>query len=570
MDPRVLAVWPMGDRSSPARLASPKGLWHPRSFLCPDRGGWAKLNDALGSLAARGCRTRGRATKSRPHCAASSRAQDSISGRTDPDPSPEGAPKIRLDRLLSGVKLLQARGDFTTVDVSRLSFDASDAGPDALHCCIPGASVDGHDLASNAVAAGAPALLCERMLRLPVPIAVVEPSTVRRVMATLAAELAGHPSRSLTVVGVTGTNGKTTVTHLLASIFEAHGWPTAVVGTLSGPRTTPEAPVLQRLLANHRDNGGAAAAIEVSSHALVAHRVAGMHFAAGVFTNLSQDHLDFHKTMEDYFAAKAELFRPERTGVGIVNGDDPWGRRLLDEIAPRRALEVREFSFSQATEVDLGPGGASFSWRGRRISLRSGGRMTVLNALAAATTAEALGVDSHTVAEGLRAAPVVPGRLEAIPLDQPYRVLIDYAHTPAALTEALSAARQQIRGGRVLVVFGCGGERDKAKRPLMGKVAADLADAVYLTSDNPRREDPMRIMEEVAAGARHARILVAEPDRFIAIENAIADALPGDVVLIAGKGHERYQETALGQVPFDDREVVRLIAGGRGPKQDLT
>lgn len=449
------------------------------------------------------------------------------------------------------------------MDVSRISFDARDAGPDALHCCIPGASVDGHDLASNAVAAGAPALLCERMLRLPVPIAVVEPSTIRAVMAELAAELAGHPSESLSVVGVTGTNGKTTVTHMLASIFEAHGWPTLVVGTLSGPRTTPEAPILQRLLASHRDHGGAAAAIEVSSHALVAHRVDSMRFSAAVFTNLSQDHLDFHKTMDAYFAAKAELFRPERAGVGVINADDPWGRRLVESVAPARGLAVRAFSLSDASEVSFGPGGARLRWRGRRITLRSGGRMTVLNALAAAAAAEAVGIAPSVIADGLAAAPVVPGRLEVLPLGRPYKVLIDYAHTPAALSEALSAARQEAGSGRVLVVFGCGGERDKAKRPVMGKVAAEAADAVYLTSDNPRREDPLGIIEEVAAGATAARRLRLEPDRFVAIEAAIEDAGPGDVVLIAGKGHERYQETAVGQIPFDDREVVRLIATGR-------
>jgi UDP-N-acetylmuramoyl-L-alanyl-D-glutamate--2,6-diaminopimelate ligase len=361
------------------------------------------------------------------------------------------------------------------------------------------------------------------------------------------------------VVGVTGTSGKTTVTHLVQAILEVAGLPCGIVGTLSGARTTPEATDLQALLAAEVAAGRRALAMEVSSHGLDLHRVDATRFAVAVFTNLSHEHLDFHGTMEAYFAAKAKLFAPAFTDQAVVCADDPWGRRLIDELDdPDRGLTVRPYGLADASTLRQGRHGATFSWRGEQVELHLPGRFNVLNALAAATAVETLGVPVATIAKGLSEAPPVRGRFEPVDAGQPFTVLIDYAHKPVALEVALTTARELTSdGGRLWVVFGCGGDRDAAKRPVMGEVAARLADEVVVTSDNPRSEGPRAIISDVQAGIPLGAPVVIEPDRRRAIERALDGARPGDVVLIAGKGHETTQVIGEHSIPFDDRDVAR-------------
>ena len=461
---------------------------------------------------------------------------------------------MHLDQLLADVDLLDVRGDLSGVDVQSVVHDTGDVAPGALFCCIPGRRADGHDFAPAAVGAGAVALVCERFVDVGVAQARVE--ATRPAMARAAAALHGHPSRALTVVGVTGTNGKTTTTYLLDAVLEAHGWQTGIIGTLSGARTTPESPVVQATLARLRDDGARAVAMEVSSHALAQGRVDAVHFAAAVFTNFSQDHLDFHGSMEDYFEAKAALFDVARADVGVVNADDAHGRILLE----RGALPLVPFSMAEAQGLVVGPLGSQFEWRGTPVRLRLGGRFNVANALAAATTAEVLGVPPEDVATGLESLNSVPGRFELVDAGQPFTVVVDYAHTPDGLEQVLTAAREMTGAdGRVAVVFGCGGDRDHAKRPLMGATAVRLADVAVLTSDNPRSEDPALIIEEVRRGIPPRSRVVVEPDRAGAIALALGRARRGDVVVIAGKGHETGQEIAGAIEPFDDRAVARSV-----------
>ena len=400
--------------------------------------------------------------------------------------------------------MLQARGDFSAATITSVTHRHDDVGPGALFCCLRGRRRDGHDFAAAAVAAGAVALLSERPLDLEIGgVAANVPQVVvadaRAAMAPVAAELFGHPSRRLSVVGVTGTNGKTTVTHLLQSVLSAAGRTVAVIGTLSGRYTTPEAPDLQAQLAELADSGTQAVAMEVSSHALCEHRVDAVWFEVVAFTNLSQDHLDYHGDMESYFAAKASLFDPARAQVGVVNADDPWGRRLIESTS----LAVRPFYLADAVGLSFDGAKARFSWEGVPVRLRLGGTFNVVNSLAAAATARELGVPADAIAEGLGAVVAVPGRFERIDDGGAVAVIVDYAHTPRGLEAALSAARGLAArdGGRVIVVFGAGGDRDHDKRPLMGEAATRLADLAVLTSDTPRSEDPAAIIAQVRAGA---------------------------------------------------------------------
>lgn len=472
---------------------------------------------------------------------------------------------MRLDRLLGGVDVLETVGDPSRVDVRAITHDSRAVAPGALFCCVPGAAADGHDFAPGAVAAGAVALLCER--RVPVDAVQVRVEQVRPAMARVAAALFGHPSERLSVVGVTGTNGKTTVTHMLKAVFDAAGVGADVLGTLSGSRTTPESTDLQRILAEMERRGVGAVAMEVSSHALAQHRVDAVSFSVAVFTNLSHEHLDFHGTMDAYFAAKSELFRPGRAARAVVNLSDPWGRRLADSIRGAGVPALHPFSDSDAGDVCVGLRSVDFTWRSRAVHVPVGGRVNVSNALAAATAAASLGIEDAAIVAGLAAVPPVPGRMEVVDAGQPFTVIVDYAHTPDGLRRLLEAARRPDPPARVAVVFGCGGQRDRAKRPLMGEVAGDLADLAVLTNDNPRDEDPEVIIDEVRAGVRHPERLVVEPDRQAAIGLALEWARPGDVVVVAGKGHETGQETAGTVLPFDDREVARRLLArpaGRG------
>ncbi|MGH9223002.1 MAG: UDP-N-acetylmuramoyl-L-alanyl-D-glutamate--2,6-diaminopimelate ligase [Acidimicrobiales bacterium] len=482
--------------------------------------------------------------------------------RSSTAPSPGTAADIQspvpLERLLGGIHVLRAQGVLGAPPVTGVTHDSRAVGPGALFCCVPGTRTDGHDHAPSAVAAGAVALLCERTLDLPAAQVVVPDARIA--MAPVAAAFHGEPSRRMAVAGVTGTNGKTTVTYLLRSILEAAGVPTAVIGTLTGVHTTPEATELQARLAAVAAAGTRAVAMEVSSEALAQHRADATWFEVVAFTNLSQDHLNFHGTMDDYFAAKASLFEPGRARVAVINEDDTWGRRL----AAITELPVRPFSLADASAVHVDRDGSTFTWRGERVRLALSGAFNVSNALAAATIASELDVDPPTIAAGLGAVTSVPGRFQRVDGGGPVAVVVDYAHTPAGLEQALAAARTMAGEGRVLVVFGAGGDRDHAKRPAMGAVATRLADAAVLTSDNPRNEDPMAIIEEVRAGA--ASEVVVEPDRRAAIALAVGSARPGDVVVIAGKGHETAQVFEGGRsVPFDDAAVARDVLAAEKP-----
>ena len=458
-------------------------------------------------------------------------------------------------------------------EISAVVHDTRDVVKGALFCCVRGARVDGHDLADTAVEAGAVALVVDHPLELAaetgddVPQVVVP--DVRAAMGPLAAAFWGFPSRDLMVVGVTGTAGKTTVTHLLRSILVAAGHPSGLIGTLSGAHTTPDATELQAMLAAERDESRTAVVMEVSSHGLELHRVDGTHFAVAVFTNLSRDHLDFHHTMDDYFAAKARLFTPAFTDRAVICVDDPWGRRLvarLAEASPADALPVTTYGLDDVTDLEVRADGCTFTWQGASIHVGLPGRFNAANALAAATTAQMLGIDVATIAAGLRAAEPPAGRFEPVDGPQPFTVLVDYAHKPDALEQALTTSRELVPEGRVTVVFGCGGDRDATKRPIMGAVAAGLADRVVLTSDNSRSEDPLVILDEILAGIpdqRRAEVTV-EPDRRRAIALAVAVARPGDLVLVAGKGHETTQTTGDRVDPFDDRTEVRAALAALG------
>jgi UDP-N-acetylmuramoyl-L-alanyl-D-glutamate--2,6-diaminopimelate ligase len=452
--------------------------------------------------------------------------------------------------LLDDVTVRDARGDPATTPVAAVHFDSRRVTPATLFCCVPGEHTDGHLHAAEAVSRGATALLCEHFLDLPVTQVRVAAGDVRPAMAQVSASWWGHPDRSLEMVGVTGTNGKTTVTQMVGSILRAAGRRTAVIGTLGGTRTTPESPDLQQYLAEYVADGTTSVVMEVSSHAVTQHRVDAVHYEVAAFTNLSRDHLDYHGSMDKYFAAKAALFAPARSRHAVVFVGDPWGTRLFDRIEADRRTAVRR---DEASSVELSVGSSRFVWRGRFVDLPLSGRFNVDNALVAAAVATTLGIDEDHVVAGLGATPVVPGRMEVVGAGAPVAVVVDYAHTPAGLDEALRAVRVLAGGGRVLCVFGCGGDRDPGKRPEMGSVATGLADVVVLTSDNPRSEDPLAVIEAVRAGMDGTAQVHVEPDRAAAIRLAVAQARPGDLVLLAGKGHEGTQTTGAVTVPFDDR-----------------
>jgi len=473
--------------------------------------------------------------------------------------------------LLHDVDVVRVRGDAAATEIGSIEFDSRAVRPGSLFCCLPGERTDGHLFAADAVDRGAVALVCERELDLPVSEVVVRPGAVRVAMAEIAAAFHGHPASALKTVGVTGTNGKTTVTHLVRAVLDHAGIPTGVIGTLDGARTTPEAPILQATLADLRDSGTKAVALEVSSHALAQHRVDAMTFDVAAFTNLSREHLDYHGTMEEYFEAKATLFTPSHALVGVVNADDPRGQTLLE----RARIPMVAVRHADATDIELRPGHTEFSWRGHRIATPLTGSVNVDNALMAAEAALALGLDAADVARGLGHVSPVPGRLQVIAAPPhgsegvadlpPFTVLVDYAHTPAGLEVVLAEARSLARG-RVVAVFGCGGNRDRAKRPVMGRVGARHSDLAYVTSDNPRDEDPDSIIAEVLTGVPGGRAnehVVVEPDRGAAIRRALDEARPGDVVVIAGKGHETYQEIAGEHVPFDDAVEARRALSAR-------
>lgn len=446
-------------------------------------------------------------------------------------------------------------------DVVDLTHDSRAVRPGWMFACVVGEHFDGHDFASRAVADGASMLLVERELPLAIPQLVVP--SVRAAIGPVAAEIHGHPANRLTMVGITGTNGKTTTAHLMTVILTGAGRRTATIGTLSGVRTTPEAPDLQRQLAAYADDDIEAVVMEVSSHALALHRVSGCRFDVSVFTNLGTDHLDLHHTMEEYFRAKASLFESNLSAAGVANIDDPHGQLLVDVAS----VPMEGFSMADAQHLAVAAHRLTFVWRGMPIDVPIGGRFNVGNVLAALTASETLGIDRADAAASLIDCPPVPGRFEFVSEPEgPVTVIVDYAHTPDGMVELLGAVRAVTHGGRVIVVFGCGGDRDAHKRPMMGAAAAEFADVVIVTSDNPRHESPHAIIESIVAGAASVGgAPIVEPDRRAAIALALDMAETGDAVVIAGKGHETTQTIGDMAVPFSDRLVARELLGGGSP-----
>ncbi len=479
---------------------------------------------------------------------------------------------MKLREVLAATDVAALTGD-VDVEVTGLAYRAEAAGPGSLFFCVPGSRADGHDFAAAAVERGAVALVVERPLDLPVTQARVASS--RAAMAPAAARFFGDPTRELRVAGVTGTNGKTTTAFLVRHVLEASGIRTGLLGTVKRivggveeevERTTPEAIDLQAAFRRMLDAGDAACAMEVSSHALALGRVECVRFAVAAFTNLSQDHLDFHGDMEEYFAAKRLLFADGRSEAAVVNVDDAYGARLAAELAaagrPLLTFSARGTAADlQALDVAFDARGARFRLRGpgedAEVTMPLPGHFNVENALAALACCRVLGVPLERGAAALASAERVPGRFEPVEAGQPFTVLVDYAHTPDSLENALAAARRITRG-RLIVVFGCGGDRDRQKRPRMGEIGARLADLALVTSDNPRSEDPEAIIAEILAGVPAGAEVVVDPDRRSAIARALAAARQGDTVVIAGKGHEQGQELADGlKVPFDDAAVAR-------------
>jgi UDP-N-acetylmuramoyl-L-alanyl-D-glutamate--2,6-diaminopimelate ligase len=467
--------------------------------------------------------------------------------------------------------------------VTRLAYDNRLVESGTLFFCVPGFARDGHEFAANAVARGAVALVVQRQLDLPVPQLLVR--SARAAMAATAAAFYGDPTAALDIVGVTGTNGKTTTAFLARELLEAGGRQTGLLGTVKSvvagvehevQRTTPEAIDLQRTFKEMADGGDLACAMEVSSHALALHRADAIHFAIGIFTNLTQDHLDFHPTMEDYFQAKRLLFvagdgRPG-AAASVINIDDPYGARLAEELTDPTTFALHADATYRAHDVHTGLHGTHFAVEtpDGPLEIRSPlrGEFNVYNAVGALAAARLLGVPAGTCVAALANAGQVPGRFETVDEGQPFAVLVDYAHTPDSLENVLRAARG-LTESRLRVVFGCGGDRDRGKRPLMGEIARRLADDVIVTSDNPRSEDPDAIIAEVLEGSGHD--VAHDPDREAAIARALSEAQPGDVVVIAGKGHEQGQEFADGhKIPFDDVAVARAILRDLVPADDHT
>ena len=484
-----------------------------------------------------------------------------------------------LTRAVPGAQLAPPDATADTVDVAAIRYRSGDVTQGDAFACLVGSRSDGHEYAADAVSRGASALVVQRPLHLDVPQVVVPDSRVA--MALMAALLEGDPSAHMTVVGITGTNGKTTSAYLAHSVLQAAGMPCGVIGTVelrvggesSVPtHTTPESVEIQALLARMRAAGDTACAMEVSSHALHQHRVAGLQFAAAIFTNLTRDHLDYHGDEESYFQAKRLLFhRPADEGPnppGAVNLDDAAGRRLASELPLLGYSVDRDDADVVPTALHMGSSGFTATVRTPRgpidIASPLRGRFNVENVLGVVAMGELLGLPHDAVARGIAEVRGVPGRLEPIEMGQAFQVLVDYAHTPDSLENVLQTTRELAGSGRVIVLFGCGGDRDTGKRPQMGAIGRAMSDICIVTSDNPRSEDPAVIIDQIVQGASSGPAeLVVQADRRAAIALAIDAAEPGDVVLIAGKGHESGQEVAGVVTPFDDRDVAREVLGMR-------
>lgn len=478
---------------------------------------------------------------------------------------------MQLDALIRALAPSEVAGG-RTVTIADLAYDTRAVSSGALFFCVAGERVDGHDLAWEAIERGAVALVVERILDVDVPQLLV-PST-RESMAVAADAFFGEPTKELELAGVTGTNGKTTTAFLLRAILHAAGRKPGFVGTVEwqvglehrpAPFTTPEAIDLQRLFREMLDAGNRSAAVEASSHGAALRRLDRVRLDALVFTNLSQDHLDLHGSMQEYFAAKRRLFTGPAPPPAAVNVGDEWGRRLAADLEDLHRAPLVTFALAEEAEVrpenlEIRVDGSRFRAAGVEVETRLRGRFNVENVLGAIAAGLLLDLDEDAIAEGIASVSGVPGRFEPIEEGQPFSVLVDYAHTPDSLANVLNAARD-LGAGRVILVFGAGGDRDRGKRPLMGKVAADLADVTIVTSDNPRSEEPLAIIQDVLQGT--GLEVEIDPDRRSAIARAVSIADEGDVVVIAGKGHEQGQDVGGVVTPFDDREVTREALRGR-------
>ena len=464
----------------------------------------------------------------------------------------------------------------TSIEIDGISYNSKKTQPNDLFICLTGEHVDGHEYAEEAVDNGAVACIVERRLNIDIPQIVV--SSTEEILARISSEYYGNPSEKINVIGVTGTNGKTTVTHLIQKLYEAFDQKCVLIGTLGYKfksegeayhgtnHTTPQAPELQRLLFYVNERCHDNVVMEVSSHSLVQHRVDYVDFNGAVLTNLTQDHLDFHITMENYFRAKAMLFENLVSGdFAVINADDDYADRFLEVISPTVSVYtygIKRNADVMAKNIVYTNEGAAFTCvvRGEEYKAKivMNGLFSVYNVLAAIATALALGFDIEKSIRTLEKIKGVAGRFEIV-VTKP-TVIVDYAHTPDGLENVLKAAREiTTEGGRLICIFGCGGDRDATKRPKMGKIAEDLADTVIITSDNPRSENPQQIISDILAGFKNVNSVVVEPDRELAIKQAFRLAGPKDVVVVAGKGHEDYQILSTGTIHFDDREKVREI-----------
>ncbi|PIQ25162.1 UDP-N-acetylmuramoyl-L-alanyl-D-glutamate--2,6-diaminopimelate ligase [bacterium (Candidatus Blackallbacteria) CG17_big_fil_post_rev_8_21_14_2_50_48_46] len=483
---------------------------------------------------------------------------------------------MKLDTLLQALPALKSAE--LNPEITGLCYDSRQAKAGSLYACLPGTRADGHQFIPQALAQGAVAVLCQndwlqQQSDLSPEIAWIGVEETRVALAQLAAAFYDFPSRKLALVGVTGTNGKTTTTHLIRSLLEKAGQATGLIGTLGcffGASeiptgfTTPFAPELQQILAQMQQEGAQTVTMECSSHALEQHRLDALEFECAIFTNLTQDHLDYHKTMEAYASAKQILFKHllKAQGTALLNSDDPYAESFAQSCSGK----ILRYGFGseadlRASDPVYGLAGVSYllHWQGKiwPVRLALPGHYNILNSLAALGAGLVLGQDLPSLIENLAQIPGVPGRLEVVsPANHPFTVAVDYAHTPDSLENVLKTARQ-FTPGRLLCVFGCGGDRDASKRPLMGKAASELADHAWLTSDNPRSEDPEAILNDILAGIDQPEKVTREVDRQTAIESALQAAQPGDVLIIAGKGHETYQIFKDRTVHFDDREVAR-------------
>ena len=476
---------------------------------------------------------------------------------------------MQLSELMTAIADATLATEAGDIEISSVELDSRLVHEGSLFCCLPGTVEDGNLYAGDALERGAVAILSEHEIEADGPVAkiLVAPGTARRSCGLLSSKIVGNPSLDLLTIGVTGTNGKTTVVSLLEQILQNAGYFSRSLGTLTGERTTPSAPELQRRLAKIRDDAASegkrgSVAMEVSSHALDQERTAGTDFDVAIFTNLSHDHLDYHGSMSDYFEAKARLFEPQCSRHVVIWNVGDAGQKLA-----QRRRDAILVDFSLAEDLTVTSEGSRFRWRGQSVVLPLLGYPNVTNALLAAEAAVVAGVAVDQVAQGMNRLHPIRGRMERVlsegPSDGPV-VVVDYAHTPDALTGALQVSRQLAGDGRVVVVFGCGGDRDSLKRPLMGAVASEGADVMVVTTDNPRSEDPEVIASAILSGVTGGAIVMTEPDRRAAIGKAIGLAGDGDVVLVAGKGHETTQITSGGVAPFDDVDVARELLALQG------